>query len=220
MNFVKKVYIIENAIFKVIDWIYEYCENFQLELIPKRKVELMLEEIIIQLQNIIISYGAIGLFIGGVVKEFIPIPSTAIIIGSSLVLLKGQAISIISILNLLFIVAIPVSLGMTIGAMITYTLCFYIGKPFIDKWGKYVSLKWEDIEKLDKKFESTKKDYILLYIIRTTPIVPSIVLSAFCGVIRYDLRKFIIITFLGGLTRSIIFGIVGWQFGYVLDGYF
>jgi len=179
----------------------------------------MLEEIVIQLESIIANYGAIGLFISGVVKEFIPIPSTAIILGTSLVLLKGQAITISSILNLLFVIAIPLSLGMTIGAIITYMLCFYIGKPFIDRWGKYISLKWEDVEKLDKKFESTKKDYILLYVIRTTPVIPSIVLSAFCGVIRYDLKKFIIITFIGGMTRAIIFSFIGWQFGNVLDGY-
>ena len=180
----------------------------------------MLEDIINQLQTIIVSYGSIGLFIGGVVKEFIPIPSTAIIVGSSLVLLKGQAIAIDSVLNLLFTIAIPVSLGMTIGAIITYSPCFYIGKPFIDRWGKYISLKWEDIEKMDKKFENTKKDYMALYLIRTMPIIPSIILSAFCGVIRYDLKKYIIITFLGGLTRAMIFGFIGWQFGNVFQGYF
>ena len=180
----------------------------------------MLEEITIQLQGLISSYGAIGLFISGVVKEFIPIPSTAIILGSSFLLLKSQAITLNSVLDLLFIIAIPLSLGMTIGAIITYMLCFYIGKPFIDKWGKYVSLKWEDIEKMDKRFENTKKDYIVLYLIRVTPVVPSIILSAFCGVIRYDLKKYIIITFLGGLTRAIIFSFIGWQFGTVFQGYF
>jgi membrane protein DedA with SNARE-associated domain len=179
----------------------------------------MLDQIISQLQTIIISYGAMGLFIGGIVKEFIPIPSTAIILGSSFLLLKGQAITINSILNLLFIVAIPVSVGMTIGAIITYIPCFYIGKPFITKWGRYISLKWEDIEKMDKKFENKTTDHIILYLIRATPIIPSIILSAFCGIIRYDLKKYIIITFLGGLTRAIIFGIIGWQFGNVLQGY-
>ena len=167
----------------------------------------------IPLQSIINDYGAIGLLISGIVKEFIPIPSTAIIIGTSFLLLKGQAIGINPILNLLLIIAIPLSIGMTIGAMITYIPCFYIGKPFIDRWGKYISLNWEDIEKMDKKFENTKKDYIILYFLRTAPIIPSIIVSAFCGIIRYDLRKYLIITFLGGLSRAIIFGFIGWQFG-------
>ena len=180
----------------------------------------MFEDIIIQLQNIITAYGAIGLFLSGVIKEFIPIPSTAIILGTSLVLLKGQAISFESILILLLVIVLPISVGMTIGAIITYIPCFYIGKPFIIKWGKYLSLKWEDIEKLDKKFENTTRDYILLYIIRATPVIPSIILSAFCGVIRYDLKKYILITFLGGVTRALIFGIIGWQFGNVFIGYF
>jgi len=173
----------------------------------------MLEEIINQLQVIIINYGAFGLFLGGLVKEIIPIPSAAIIMSSSFLLLKGQIININSILNLLFIIAIPVALGMTIGSLVTYIPCFYIGKPFIDRWGKYLSLKWEHIEKVEKKFENGSRDYLILYILRTTPVVPSVITSAFCGIIRYDLEKYLLITFLGGLTRAIILGFIGWQFG-------
>lgn len=173
----------------------------------------MLEEIINQLQVIIMDYGAFGLFLGGLIKEIIPIPSTAIIVGSSFLLLKNQFISINSILNLIFIVAIPVALGMTIGSLITYFPCFYIGKPFIDRWGKYLSLKWEDIEKIEKKFENNSRDYLILYLIRTTPIIPSAITSAFCGIIRYDIKKYLLITFLGGLTRALILGFIGWQFG-------
>ena len=173
----------------------------------------MIEEIIIQLQAIIIDYGAFGLFIGGLVKEIIPIPSTAIIMSSSFLLLKGQLIDINSILNLIFIIAIPVALGMTIGSLVTYIPCFYIGKPFIDRWGKYLSLKWENIERVEKKFENNSRDYLILYILRTTPVIPSAITSAFCGIIRYDFKKYLLITFLGGLTRAIILGFIGWQFG-------
>lgn len=173
----------------------------------------MLEQIINQLQLLIMEYGAFGLFLGGLIKELIPIPSTVIITGSSFLLLKGQIININSILSLLFIIAIPVTLGMTIGSLITYVPCFYIGKPFIEKWGKYLSLKWEHIEKVEQKFESNSRDYLILYIIRTTPVIPSVVTSAFCGIIRYDLKKYLLITFLGGLTRAIILGFIGWQFG-------
>ncbi|MDR2966874.1 MAG: VTT domain-containing protein [Methanobacteriaceae archaeon] len=173
----------------------------------------MLEEIITQLQAIIMDYGAFGLFLGGLIKEFIPIPSTAIIVASSFLLLKDQIIGVNSILSLLFIIAIPITLGMTISSFITYIPCFYIGKPFIDRWGKFLSLKWEYIKKTEKKFETNQHDYLILFILRTTPIIPSVVISAFCGIIRYDLRKYLIITFLGGLTRAIIFGLIGWQFG-------
>ena len=159
------------------------------------------------------DYGAFGLFLGGLIKEFIPIPSTAIIIGSSFLLLKDQFIDINSILSLFFIIAIPVALGMTIGSLITYLPCFYIGKPFINRWGKYLSLRWEQVEKIEEKFENNSRDYLILYIIRTTPVIPSIAISAFCGVIRYDLKKYLLITFLGGLTRAMIFGFIGWQFG-------
>ena len=175
--------------------------------------EVMLEEIINQLQSIIMDYGAFGMFLGGLIKEFIPIPSTAIIVSSSFLLLKDQFIDVNSILSLLFIIAIPLALGMTIGSFITYIPCFYIGKPFITRWGKYLSLKWEHMEEIEKKFENKSQNYLILYIIRTTPVIPSVVTSAFCGIIRYDLKKYLLITFLGGITRAMIFGFIGWQFG-------
>ncbi len=174
----------------------------------------MLENLTHLLQNFFVEYGAIGVFIGSIIEEIIaPIPSTLIILGSSFFILEGQAITTNSIANLIFNVSLPAALGMTIGSLFVYGLCYYIGKPFINRWGKYLAIKWEDIQKTEQKFEEQTKDEILLYGLRAIPVVPSVAISAFCGVIRYDLKKYIIITFLGGLTRATILGFLGWQFG-------
>jgi len=176
----------------------------------------MLEIITYQLQSFFIDYGAIGVFLGSIIEEIVaPIPSTIIILGSSFFILEGQPIAFDSILNLILNVSLPAGLGMTLGSLFIYGLCYYIGKPFITKWGKYLAIPWEDIEKTEQKFEEETKDELILYGIRAIPIVPSVAISAFCGIIRYDLKKYMIITFLGSFTRATILGFLGWQFGSV-----
>lgn len=176
----------------------------------------MLESVTSQLQAFFIDYGAIGVFLGSIIEEIIaPIPSTIIILGSSFFILEGQSIGLNSILNLIFNVSLPAALGMTIGSFFIYGLCYYIGKPFITKWGKYLTIRWEDIEKTDEKFQEQTKDELILFGVRAIPIIPSVAISAFCGIIRYDLKKYILITFLGGITRASILGFIGWQFGNV-----
>lgn len=174
----------------------------------------MLETITNPLQSFFIEYGAIGVFLGSIIEEIIaPIPSTIVILGSSFFILEGQSIGLNSILDLFLKIAIPASLGMTLGSLVIYGLCYYIGKPFINKWGKYLAIKWEDIEKTEEKFQEQTKDDLILYGIRALPIVPSVAINAFCGIIRYNLKKYLIITLLGVLTRTIILGFLGWQFG-------
>ncbi|WP_342457882.1 hypothetical protein [Methanobacterium sp.] len=43
--------------------------------------------------------------------------------------------------------------------------------------------------------------------------MPSVVISAFCGFIKYDVKMYILITFRGTLVKSFILGVMAWQFG-------
>jgi membrane protein DedA with SNARE-associated domain len=40
-----------------------------------------------------------------------------------------------------------------------------------------------------------------------------VAISVFCGFIRFDLKKYLIITFLGTMVQAFILGFIGWQFG-------
>lgn len=160
------------------------------------------------------DYGSIGVFIGSFIEEVIaPIPSTLVIITSSFFMLEGQTINPISLINLLLYIALPVALGMTLGSLVIYALCYYLGKPFVTKWGKYFTLNWERIEDANQRLEKQKSTNLAIFLIRAIPVIPSVVISAFCGIIRYDIKKYLTVTFLGGLVRAIILGFIGWQFG-------
>ena len=43
------------------------------------------------------------------------------------------------------------------------------------------------------------------------PIVPSIAISAFCGLIRYPVKKFVLLSLFGTFIRSTLMALIGWQ---------
>ena len=173
----------------------------------------MLNEIIVSLYNFFLDYGSLGVFLGSLLEEIIaPIPSTIVIIGSSFFIMGADPLNLEGFIKLLLYVSIPASLGLTLGSLFLYIIGYYLGKPFILKWGKYLGLSWEAVEKTNKKFAESKSDDILLFSLRALPIVPSVVISTLCGFIRFNLKDYIIITFLGSLIRASALGFVGWQF--------
>ena len=160
------------------------------------------------------AYGPLGVFLGSIVEEIIaPIPSTLVIMGTSFIMFKGAAISPESFFKLFINIVLPASLGVTIGSLFIYAITYFAGKPFLERWGKYLGVSWGDIEKAEERFEKSRSDEILLFLVRAFPVIPSVAISAFCGFIRFDLKKYIIITFLGTLVRAFILGFIGWQFG-------
>lgn len=162
----------------------------------------------------LLAYGPLGVFLGSIIEEIIaPIPSTLVIMGTSFIILQGAAISPETIFSLFINVVLPASVGVTIGSLLIYTLAYYLGKELIDRLGKYLGVSWENIEKAQSKFEESRSDEVVLFILRALPVVPSIAINVFCGFVRYDLKKFVVITFLGTLVRAFILGFLGWQFG-------
>lgn len=174
----------------------------------------MINELIAFAGNIIVSYGAWGVFLASIIEELVaPIPSSVVVLGSSFFLMNDHTLTLASLERLFLMVALPAATGVTIGSLFFYGITYFAGKPFVDKWGRYLGLSWEDIEKLDKRFDQSYTDEILLFLLRFIPITPSIVVNIFCGFIRYDLKKFLIITFVGTLARVFMLGFLGWQFG-------
>jgi membrane protein DedA with SNARE-associated domain len=103
-------------------------------------------------------------------------------------------------------------MGVTVGALIIYGAIYKIGKPFVDRWGKFIGLSWEEIEKTEKKYSKSNSLLLFLFITWAVPIFPSVVISAFCGFIKYDIKKYIYVTFLGTLVKAFILGFIAWQF--------
>jgi membrane protein DedA with SNARE-associated domain len=116
-------------------------------------------------------------------------------------------------------VALPAALGVTVGSLVVYGIAYWCGKPVLVKWGTWLGLSWNDIERLQQKFETSKNDELALFILRVIPFVPSVAISAFYGLVRFNIKKYFLYSFLGTCIRALILGIVGWQVGSLYQAY-
>lgn len=179
----------------------------------------MIEFLVHFLQTNILPLGAFGVFAASVIEEVIaPIPSALVMTMSGFLLVTGP-VSAETISALIFKVAIPAALGVTIGSYAIYLVARLGGKFLIEKWGKYIGLYWADIEKLQSRLSGTRKDELIIGGARILPIVPSVAISAFCGILEMNAIKYFVISFIGIFFRGIILGVLGWQVGNIYEKY-
>lgn len=173
----------------------------------------MIQSFINFIQAQIIPLGGWGVFIASILEEVItPIPSALVILGSGFLLIPG-GFSWFSLLKLITIVVLPAALGVTIGSLFIYTIAYYAGKPVLEKWGKWLGISWSDVTKLQDKFSKGYFDEVSLVIVRSIPLIPTVAVTAFCGLVRFPLKTYLICTFIGSVIRSAILGFIGWQVG-------
>ncbi|MEK7512736.1 MAG: VTT domain-containing protein, partial [Patescibacteria group bacterium] len=110
-------------------------------------------------------------------------------------------------------VALPAGLGLTAGAFLLYAALYFGGEPFIRRWGRYAGITWEQIKRAESKIIRGRADEWLIFVLRVLPFVPNVAVSAVCGVFRYPLKPFLILTFLGGTLRAFIVSLIGWSVG-------
>ncbi len=159
----------------------------------------------------ITQYGAWGVFVIAFLEEVIaPIPSTLTIMAAGFVLLSPYSTFWEALFPAILYIAIPTSLGMVLGGLIIYALGYYGGKAIIDRWGKWFGLSWSSVEKMQKYFERGHGDEMVLVGLRVIPIFPNSLISGVCGVLRYPLKPFIILSFLGGIPRALLMAMLGW----------
>lgn len=160
------------------------------------------------------TYGAFGVFILAFIQELIPpIPSTVVTTAAGFLFFGGTEVTLAGLKSLFWYVGLPIAGGLSIGALVVYGVVYAAGKPVVEKWGKYAQVSWDDIEKLRKYMRGHVWDEALLFAARATPIVPSVVINIFCGVVRWNPVTFFILTFLGTIIRAMWMGFLGWELG-------
>lgn len=175
----------------------------------------MIGSLINFIHEVILPYGSVGVFVASLLEEVIaPIPSAAVQLATGFFFLNG-GIDGVWLYNLIFIILIPVALGVALGSLVVYGLAYALGKPALIRWGKYFGVSWEDVERLDTWFESSIADELALFIVRTIPVIPSVAVSAAYGLVRFNIVKFLVISFMGTLVRATILAVIGWQVGSV-----
>ena len=69
------------------------------------------------------------------------------------------------------------------------------------------------MKEVEIKFKKSRYGDIFMFLARCFPVIPSIAINLFCGVIRYDLKKYLITTFLGSAVQILGWGLLAWFSG-------
>lgn len=179
----------------------------------------MIQAFITYIETALLPLGAWGVFLATLLEQIIaPIPSAFVQLGGGFFLVDTDNF-VEALGTILLVVSLPSALAVAIGSVFMYYVAYFIGKQFITRWGAFVGVSWSDIEKLQLKFKNSRKDDVLLLVLRALPAMPSVAVDVFCGVVRYNIKKYIILTFIGTFIRATAFGLIGWKVGNVYVRY-
>ena len=174
----------------------------------------MLDVFIEYIKVIVGEYGFLGVFYATLIEEVIaPIPSSLVPMLAGFSFL-GEGVSFISIFyKAIFVIALPVAVGVSLGSLAVYLIGYFGGKPLIEKSKNLIGLNWESVERIERRMTKGHKDEIALFVLRMIPVIPGVAISAFCGLVRYKIKTFVIITFLGSFSRALLLGFFGFYVG-------
>ncbi len=153
--------------------------------------------------DLIANLGYFGLFLGMILEAVI------IIIPSELILATGGILAANGIFSFwgAFITGI---IGSVFCAIVIYSMGYFGGRTFIEKYGKYFFMKNKDIEKSDNWF--LKYGMISALIGRNLPIIRTFI-SLPIGIKRLSLIKFVIYTTIGSIPWTFLFVYAGYYLG-------
>jgi membrane protein DedA with SNARE-associated domain len=148
-----------------------------------------------------LGYGGVVLLMA-IESACIPLPSEVIMPFSGYLVYKGQ-------FNL-WAVGVAGALGCVVGSWVAYYVGYYGGRPFIEKYGRYVLLSRQDLDLADRWFASYGETIVfasrLLPVVRTFIAFPA-------GVARMNMARFTAYTFLGSLPWCLGLAYVGQLLG-------
>lgn len=146
-------------------------------------------------------------FIASFLEELIaPIPSPFVMtIAGSMAASQGSPFWY------LLVIAMIAAAGKTIAAIIWYVIADKAEDVVLSRVGKYVGLTHKQVEHFGARFSGRKRDYITLFIIRATPIIPSAPISILAGFLSLPKKMFIITTYFGTIVRDFIYLYIGFS---------
>jgi len=163
----------------------------------------MLHEMAQWITDLIFDMGYMGIFLLMLIESsFIPFPSEIVLIPAGYLASKGDmSITLIMFASLM---------GSIIGALINYFGALYVGRKFLLRYGKYILISEETLDKMEQFFK--KHGAISTFSGRLIPGIRQLI-SIPAGLSKMDLKIFILYTSLGALIWSAILVVLGYMIG-------
>ena len=150
-------------------------------------MQSIVNDIVIWCTNVIAVFGLPGIFVLMLLESAcIPIPAEATMMFAGFAVSQGK-------MGLAAAITVGVA-GNVVGAWLVYYIGLYGGRPFIDRYGRYILLRHEHIDLTERWF--ARYGPITVFFCRMLPGVRSFV-SLPAGVARMPLWKFTLYTALG-----------------------
>src|ERR1043166_8827964 len=148
-----------------------------------------------------LGYGGIVLLMA-IESACIPLPSEIIMPFSGYLVYTGE-------LNL-WIVSVAGAVGCVLGSLVAYWVGMYGGRPFIEKYGRYVLISHHDLDLADRWFDRFGE--VIVFASRLLPVIRTFIAFP-AGVSRMNLKKFVIYTFAGSLPWCLGLAYAGQKLG-------
>jgi membrane protein DedA with SNARE-associated domain len=132
----------------------------------------------------------------------IPLPSEIIMRFSGYLVYKGQ-------FNLWW-VGVAGAVGCVVGSWVAYYAGLYGGRPFIERYGRYILLSRHDLDIADRWF--ARYGEIIVFASRLLPVIRTFIAFP-AGIARMNMMRFTIYTFLGSLPWCLGLAYVGQVLG-------
>lgn len=148
-----------------------------------------------------LGYGGIVLLMA-IESACIPLPSEIIMPFSGFLVFKGEMT--------LWGVALAGTVGCVVGSIPAYYLGMFGGRALVEKYGKWVLISKHDLDWADKAF--AKHGEIIIFIGRMLPAVRTFIAFP-AGVVRMNMSRFIIYTFVGSFIWCWLLAYAGMKTG-------
>ncbi len=167
----------------------------------------MIEKIITLLAGFIIGtisrlgYGGVVLLMA-IESACIPLPSEIIMPFSGYLVSTGE-------MNL-WLVGLAGAVGCVLGSIVAYYAGAWGGRPFIEKYGKYILISHHDLDLADRWFQ--RHGDITIFVGRLLPVIRTFIAFP-AGVARMNLWRFNLYTFVGSYIWSLGLAWIGMKLG-------
>jgi len=152
-------------------------------------------------------------FLGPLIEEIIaPIPSPLVMTLTGFI----AGAENIGWVYAIFLITIG-AIGKTMGGLIMYIIADKGENLFTRRFGNFLKVSSRDIEIIGKRLSKGWKDIFFLFLLYAIPIIPTSPSSIICGLIKVNMRAFLIAMFFGSFVRNLFYFYLGFTGVEVLE---
>ena len=156
------------------------------------------------------TWGLVFVFVFMAVESsFIPFPSEVVMIPAGFLAARGELGCGSSAVALGAAIAVGV-VGSLVGAFANYYLALWVGKPFLERYGKYFFVKPEPLARACEVFN--RYGAATTFVCRLVPVIRQLI-SIPAGISRMSLGSFAFFTGLGAGIWTAVLAFVGYGLG-------